>query len=173
MINDIYQNYSIAIRPIDRIATLIPIPHRHRRHYFGVFAPNSPLRKQVIANAKRHPKNFVPSPLKQLSHKVHTSSLEWAALIARIYEVNPLICSACGGKVKIVGFVTCRTEIFSILYKAGWPLQIPEFDGEEDFPESSMNQVLPNTLDGFLEIENQEYQFVRNIYTVPLLQEES
>ncbi len=26
---------------IEKIAAFIPMPHRHRRHYHGVFAPNS------------------------------------------------------------------------------------------------------------------------------------
>jgi Putative transposase len=143
---------------IDRIATLIPIPYRHRRHYFGVFAPNSPLRKQIVANAKRHPDVFVSPPLKLLSEKVRKVSLDWATLIARIYEVNPLICSTCGGRVKIVGFVTHRAEILRILYGVGWPVQIHAFDPEEDFPDWSMSQLVPGTSDGFPEIENQAYQ---------------
>ena len=36
---------------MDRIAALIPSPRRHRRHYHGVFAPNSPLRKKIIGYA--------------------------------------------------------------------------------------------------------------------------
>ena len=145
---------SIQLDPIefiDRIATLIPISHRHRRHYFGVFAPNSTLRKLVVANAKRHPDNFIPPPLKLLSDKVHKASLDWAALIARIYEVDPLICSVCGGKVKIVGFITCRVRIVSMLCHVGWPVQIHQFDSKRDFPDWSISQLLPGTLDGFPE----------------------
>ncbi|MBA2728712.1 MAG: transposase, partial [Parachlamydiaceae bacterium] len=31
---------------IERIAAFIPHPRRHRHHYHGAFAPNSPLRKK-------------------------------------------------------------------------------------------------------------------------------
>jgi hypothetical protein len=34
---------------IDRIAALVPPPRKHRLRYFGVFAPNSPLREFVTA----------------------------------------------------------------------------------------------------------------------------
>jgi len=136
---------------IDKIASLIPIPCRHRRHYFGVFAPNSPLRQQVIANAKRLPENFIPPPLKFIAEKVNKASLEWAALIARIYEVNPLICSKCGGKVKIIGFVTHKMEIHRILNGVGWPIQFNEFDPPQDFPEWEICQLIPGTVDGFPE----------------------
>ena len=36
---------------IDRIAALVPLPRTHRHRYFGVLAPNSPLRAAVTAMA--------------------------------------------------------------------------------------------------------------------------
>ena len=33
---------------IERVAQLIPPPRKHRHHYHGVFAPNSPLRRHVV-----------------------------------------------------------------------------------------------------------------------------
>ena len=30
----------------------------------------------------------------------------WAALIARIYEVFPLLCPVCGGQMRIIAFIT-------------------------------------------------------------------
>lgn len=36
---------------IDRIAALVPPPRTHRHRYFGVLAPNSPLRAVVTAMA--------------------------------------------------------------------------------------------------------------------------
>jgi hypothetical protein len=151
---------SIRLDPvefIDRIATLIPIPHRHRRHYFGAFAPHSPLRKLLALNAKHRPEHFVPSLLQQIADKTRKASLEWAALIARIYESDPLICSRCGGRVKILGFVTHRVEILRILQGMGWPVEFHEFDPPQPYPEYNMSQLLSNTVDGFPEIENQEW----------------
>ena len=37
---------------IDRIAALVPPPRTHRHRYFGVLAPDSPLRAQVTAMAQ-------------------------------------------------------------------------------------------------------------------------
>ena len=36
---------------IDRIAALVPPPRTHRHRYFGVLAPNSPLRAAAVALA--------------------------------------------------------------------------------------------------------------------------
>ena len=51
----------------------------------GCFRDRPGVRQQVIANAKRLPENFIPPPLKFIAEKVNKASLEWAALIARIY----------------------------------------------------------------------------------------
>jgi hypothetical protein len=35
----------------------------------------------------------------------------WAALIARIYEVLPLLCPKCGGQMHLIAFMTEGTQI--------------------------------------------------------------
>lgn len=85
---------------LDRIAAFIPFPKRHRRHYHGVFASNAPLRKQVVAYAKRYIGQQVPPGVQKIVEKTRRVSLDWAHLIARIYEVNPLLCSRCGKAIR-------------------------------------------------------------------------
>ena len=34
----------------------------------------------------------------------------WAALIKRVYEVDPLLCPKCGGSMKIVAFIEKRDQ---------------------------------------------------------------
>jgi hypothetical protein len=112
---------SIQLDPIEfiqRIAAFIPYPRRHRRHYHGVFAPHSPHRKQVAANAQKA-RVAVPTDVKETSDKVEKVSFNWAKLIARIYEVDPLICSNCGKKIKIIAFVTHSSQIWRILHGIG------------------------------------------------------
>ena len=109
-----------------------------------------------MANAGRNPENFIPPPLKAQSEKVNKVSLEWATLIYRVYEVNPMICSTCGGRIKIIGFVTHKAEIFRILGRTGWLLQCHEFDPAADFSEGNMSQLLPDTVDGFPEMGTEE-----------------
>lgn len=98
---------------LDRIAAFIPIPRQHRRHYHGVFAPNSPLRKNVMACAKGESLNI--TSLHQTVEKTKRATLDWAQLIKRIYEIDPLICSKCGKRIKIIGFVTHQADIHRIL----------------------------------------------------------
>jgi hypothetical protein len=128
---------------IDRIAALVPPPRTHRHRYFGVLAPNSPLRCAVTALAQgaaaqpataqaepastgegalgvgnarptqAEPAQPVPVPPKRPAHYL------WAVLIARIYEVFPLLCPMCGGQMRLIAFVTEGMQIRKILNHIG------------------------------------------------------
>jgi len=125
---------------IERIAALVPPPRTHRHRYFGVLAPNSALRaavtalaapaKQVVvqtepANMSEGAPGMVPlghaiqpkpepaPPKRSAAHYL------WAVLIARIYEVFPLLCPLCGGQMRLIAFITEGTQIRKILDHIG------------------------------------------------------
>ena len=140
---------------IDRIAALVPPPRTHRHRYFGVLAPNSPLRDVVTAMAAAPasviavqakpdahanaagdrargtappghtgatasaPTPEPPSPPKRPAHYL------WAVLIARIYEVFPLLCPICGGQMRIIAFITHSVDIRHILDHIGADAEPP------------------------------------------------
>ncbi len=137
---------------IDRIAALVPPPRTHRHRYFGVLAPNSPYRAAVtemaqstaepeqpvqaaqvqpepastVAGAlgvgKAPPTRFEPAqslPPKRAAHYL------WAVLIARIYEVFPLLCPICGGQMRIIAFITYSADIRQILEHIGVDAEPP------------------------------------------------
>lgn len=136
---------------IDRIAALVPPPRTHRHRYFGVLAPNSPLRAAVTAMATMqapviavqakpdahadatgnkahspaqpgHAGATAPEPLAQPKRAAHYL---WAALLARIYEVFPLVCPVCGGQMRIIAFIIHRADIRQILDHIGLDAQPP------------------------------------------------
>jgi len=137
---------------IDKIAAFIPSPRRHRHHYHGVFAPNAPLRPIVATAAMKTPKILVPPGLQQTANEVAKVTLTWAKLIARIYEVNPLLCS-CGKEMKITAIVTDPAKIWRILTGIGWPTEAPDFDSPVDFSDREICQLVSGTLDGFPTID--------------------
>ncbi len=66
------------------IAALVPPPRTHRHRYFGVLAPQGnalPPTPEPAASPKRSPAHYL-----------------WAVLIARIYQVFPLLCLKCGAQ---------------------------------------------------------------------------
>ena len=128
---------------IDRIAALVPPPRTHRHRYFGVLAPNSPHRAAVVALATPaqpakqvvvqtepaatgegapgvtplgHAIPPTPDPVPPKRSKAHYL---WAVLIARIYEVFPLLCPMCGGQMRLIAFITEGTQIRRILDHIG------------------------------------------------------
>ncbi|MES9884055.1 MAG: transposase, partial [Sedimenticola sp.] len=99
---------------LDRVAILIPPPQRHRHRYHGVLAPNAPLRKQVteraglpvtdervVSGEKRTVTEEGGEPEPALATGCMMTSI-WSMLLARIYEINPLVCSRCGGEMRII-----------------------------------------------------------------------
>jgi hypothetical protein len=142
---------------INKIAALIPPPRRHRHHYHGVFAPNAPLRPILATAAIQTPKILVPPKLQHTTNEVTKVSLNWAKLIARIYEVNPLLC-ICGKKIKITTIVTDPVKIWRILTGIDWPTEAPDFDPSSDFPDLEICQLVSGTSDGFPMID-EPYRF--------------
>lgn len=127
---------------------MIPPAGRHRHHYHGAFAPNSPLRPSITKAAIHTPAKIVPPALEETAQKTSKVSFTWSKLIARIYEQNPLLCP-CGKEMKITKIVTDPAEIRRILTKIGWPITTPEFDEAQDLAEWDICQLVPGTADGF------------------------
>ena len=89
--------------------------------------PNSHLRAAVTAQA---PEAVIAATSPQVSNseKLHHRSLShylWHQLLARIYEVFPLVCPICHAEMRIIAFVTDASTIQKILGHIGWPTQPP------------------------------------------------
>ena len=55
----------------------------------------------------------------------HPARYLWAQLLARIYGMFPLKCSGCGGRVRLVGFITEPATMRQILVHVGEPTSSP------------------------------------------------
>jgi hypothetical protein len=64
----------------------------------------------------------MPEPAKRKRSKAHHL---WAVLIARIYEVFPLLCLMCRGQMRLIAFITGGTQIRRILDHIGVDSQPP------------------------------------------------
>jgi hypothetical protein len=111
---------------MDRLAALIPPPRRHRHRYYGVLAPNSPLRPAVTALAAApEPGPVEAETVAEESLVSRAARVVWAMLLARIYEVFPLTCPKCGGEMRIIAFIDDPTEVKKILTHLGEPTAAP------------------------------------------------
>ena len=124
----------LILSPLDliqRVAALIPPPRVHRHRYYGVLAPNAPLRAAVTALA---PEAIAAQPLPPVetsgdepAETPHRSPARylWAMLMARIYAAFPLTCPQCGTEMRIVAFITEASPVQRILNHIGEPAQPP------------------------------------------------
>ena len=123
-----------------------PAPHR----YFGVLAPNSPLRSAVTALAPAAttappattapsgttapPATTAPSATTAPPHPTRNPppnrpivalAATRGLLLARIYEVFPLVCPNCGGAMRIIAFIIAGPTMRDILDHLGEPTAPP------------------------------------------------
>jgi hypothetical protein len=158
---------------IDRIAALVPPPRTHRHRYFGVLAPNSPLRAAAVAlaapaqQATAQPAqtdtgvgvtgvapvgNAAPTQPEPVPPKRSPAHYLWAVLIARIYEVFPLVCPMCGGQMHLIAFITEGAQIRRILDHIGvdseppriWQARGPPLWDDSDAQTDDGAQIAPD-----------------------------
>ncbi len=131
---------------IHRLGQLLQPPRKHRHRYYGVFAPNAPLRTSVAALARADANadidaDTTPEPAATPATPCSrpASVYLWAILLARIYEISPLICLRCGGPVRIIGFVTEPAPIQRILQHIGEPHEPPPLRPPRGPPEEAFD----------------------------------
>lgn len=115
---------------IARLAALVPPPRQHRHRYYGVLAPNAPLRAAVTALAPEAVVAVPPSaettrePSGETPYRSPARYL-WAMLLARIYEAFPLTCPNCATEMQIIAFITESAPVQRILNHIGEPASPP------------------------------------------------
>jgi len=134
-----------ALEFLDRLATILPPPRIHRHRYHGVFAPKAPLR--LLVTQRAHQDNALAAQTSALDPPVPVTSpapplrpetpaprstdpslsrpSKWAALLARIYEVFPLVCPTCQTPLTFIAFLTEPQSISQILIHIGEPTSPP------------------------------------------------
>jgi hypothetical protein len=191
---DLQGRTEIVLSPLElleRLARLIPPPRIHRHRYHGLLAPHARLRSQVVAIG-REPVDVgasseepggkpgsdaeisaaLPVPTRSADPEGHlprATRIVWALLLARIYEVLPLLCSACGGEMRVLAFITDPPVVHAVLLHLGLPHRPPPltpargppqaelaFDQTSDFdptdaepvPDFDFDQSTPEDWDG-------------------------
>jgi hypothetical protein len=110
--------------PLDFIAELtqhIPDARRHLTRYFGFYSNKS---RGMRAKADADPPRDAEAAR---SPSASRARRRWAALIKRVWQVDPLLCPRCGGPMKIVSFIepTQPDVIDKILTHCGLPEEPP------------------------------------------------
>nr|NIW37707.1 hypothetical protein [Gemmatimonadota bacterium] len=118
-----------AFELIARVLDHLPRPRQQMVRYWGYYS-------NVSRGKRRAAGPVVPAPDPQadgeplLEHQEkpfrRRARLTWAALIRRVYEIDPLLCPFCGAQMKIIAFILDRASIRRILEHLQMPAQCPE-----------------------------------------------
>jgi len=90
--------------PLDFLAEVtqhIPNKGEHQIRYYGWYS-NKCRGMRLKASEPLVP---VPAPQAADTPLMRARRLTWAALIKKVYEVDPLKCPACGGTMKVISFI--------------------------------------------------------------------
>ncbi len=67
------------------------------------------------------------------------SRMLWAQLLARIYEVLPLLCPVCGGEMRIISFITLPSTVQRILLHLDLPHRPPRVSPARGPPQAELH----------------------------------
>jgi len=94
-----------------RVLIHIPEPHKHLVHFYGAYANR--LRQTYRPDVETNPPGTEGEAVEATPKR--TLSKRWRDLIYRIFEVDPLTCSRCGARMKILAFIIDPKVIRQIL----------------------------------------------------------
>lgn len=111
---------------IARLVALIPPPHFNMIRYHGVLAARAAVRSEVVPGAAPEQ----PEPLQlRLAFDGEATPLElelkpasrhpWAWLLARVFAVDVMTCSRCGGRMRLVEIADSQDDIARVLANVG------------------------------------------------------
>jgi hypothetical protein len=86
-----------------------------------------------------HTRKPEPSGTVEAPPRSRSSRMLWAQLLARIYEVLPLLCPACGGEMRILSFITLPSTVERILLHLDLPHRPPRVSPARDPPQAKFH----------------------------------
>ena len=86
-----------GVELLERLAALVPRPRAQRVLYGGILAPAAAWRALVVPKRPGERR----SPGKHKHGKKDSPYIKWKDLLYRVFGVDPFICHACGGRMRI------------------------------------------------------------------------
>lgn len=118
------------------LASITPPPRVNLLRFHGVFAPNSKLRSRIVPRPEPEPECVEGKPkarqgaLELAGEGIgpptpRTSAVPWAELIKRTFRTDVLQCQRCGGRMRVLAFVTDPHFAAEVLTRLGLPSRTP------------------------------------------------
>jgi hypothetical protein len=105
----------------------------------GVESPPSSAHASNSVAAPSRPQE--PEAIRTMAAPAGTRSsrMLWAQRLARIYEVPPLLCPACGGEMRIVSFITLPSTVECVLLHLHLPHRPPRVPPARGPPQAELD----------------------------------
>ena len=107
-----------ALEWIALVTQHVPDPGEHTRHYFGHYSNAARgKRRRLAAGGATHTATELPAGGADPETEDFRRECRrtWARLIQKVYEVDPLVCPDCGGRLEVVAFIDAPQTIRKIL----------------------------------------------------------
>lgn len=104
---------------IARLSVQIPDPHERIVLYYGLYSNASGGRRTTQDEKELTPPATGFSRCDESEYS-KSRRIRWAKLIAKVWKEDPLLCKKCGGKMRIISFITDPVVIDRILLHIGW-----------------------------------------------------
>ena len=109
------QALALRFEPVEflrRWGLLIPPARKNLLRYYGALGPNSPLRALLVAETSRGAaKARLRKKAEGVAEAVSRSARSWAACLARVFEVDPLVCPRCAATMVPVALTKTPTNV--------------------------------------------------------------
>ena len=123
------------VRFLRRLAWLVPHPGRHQTLYYGVLAPSSSWRTEIVPGYGSTGKSCQncqplgdPEELVLKLTRSGAAAIPWRALLARVYDnLDALECDNCGGRLRPIAVIMEPEAAKKILRHLGLPADSPTF----------------------------------------------
>ena len=106
---------------MEKLASIVPPPRANTTGYHGILAPNSKRRAKVVPAENN---GNTPSEERKKSGSTKYR-LTWAALLARVFQIDVSVCPVCQGKMRIIAFITDPASVRRYLKGEGLPTEPP------------------------------------------------
>jgi Putative transposase/Transposase zinc-binding domain len=109
-----------------RVASLVPPPRSNLTRFHGVFAPGAKLRPFLLPQAVAEPKPEKASEPPEAATRLEppqerTPRLDWAGLLRRSFALDVFACGRCGGRRRVLAYLTAPGGVRAILEHLGLP----------------------------------------------------
>jgi hypothetical protein len=113
---------------LEKLVAIVPPPHRHLVTYHGVVSSAASFRAEII------PRGAEPDPAADAADAgsspelppVRPRRLPFAQLLFRTFEIDPLRCPRCDGKLKVLAVLTDPIEVARLCQHLGEPTEPPK-----------------------------------------------